>query len=230
MPEINNQEDFLRALRENPEWRRAVRAEILGDELLQLPAALEVLSKTLTKFISSQEQFNQRQEQFNQRQEQFNQRQEQFNRNASARFQRIESDISSLKGDYARSKTIEDATGIASDMGLQYIRTLTRADLFQMVQATDTDTATARSFRNADLVIEAHDGTDTRYVVMEISFTADHRDYGRATRNASLISQFTGTRAQAAIASVRNDDYVTQMVQSGAIHWHELEDRTLDPE
>ena len=204
MTEINSQEDFLRALRENPEWRRAVRAEILGDEILGLPAALEVLSKTLTKFISSQEQFNQRQEQ--------------FNRKASARFQRIESDISSLKGDYARSKTIEDANGIASDMGLQYIRTLTRADLFQMVQATDTDTATARSFRNADLVIETHNGTDTRYVVMEISFTADHRDYGRATRNASLISQFTGTPAQAAIASVRNDDYVTQMVQSGAIH------------
>ena len=216
MPEINSQEDFLQALRDNPEWRRAVRAEILGDELLGLPAALEALSNTLTKFIATQEQFNQSQEQFNQ--------------NASARFQRIESDISSLKGDYARSRTTEDAAGIASDMGLRYIRTLTRADLLQLVQGTGTDPATARSFRNADLVIEAHDGTDTQYVVMEISFTADHRDYGRATRNASLIGQFTGSRTQPAIASVRNDDYVTQLVQSGAIHWHELEDRTPDPE
>ena len=38
MTTINSQEDFLRALRENPEWKEAVRALILGEELLQLPA------------------------------------------------------------------------------------------------------------------------------------------------------------------------------------------------
>ena len=34
MATINNQEDFLRALSENPDWREAVRLRILGDELL----------------------------------------------------------------------------------------------------------------------------------------------------------------------------------------------------
>ena len=37
MTTINSQEDLLRALRENPEWKEAVRALILGEELLQIP-------------------------------------------------------------------------------------------------------------------------------------------------------------------------------------------------
>ena len=37
MTTINSQEDFLRALRENPEWKDVVRALILSEELLQIP-------------------------------------------------------------------------------------------------------------------------------------------------------------------------------------------------
>lgn len=206
MTTINSQEDFLRALRENPEWREAVRAQILGDELIQLPAAFQVLTDTLTQFIV--------------RQEGFNQRQEDFNRNTTTHFERMETDMSGLKGEYARSRTVEDARGIASDMGLEYVRTLTRDDLADMARGAGLPTDTLRSFRNADLVIETTDGTETGYVAMEISFTADKREYDRTTRNALLINRFTGKQAQAAIASVRNDAYVTQLIQSGAIHWH----------
>ena len=87
-----------------------------------------------------------------------------------------------------------------------------------------------RSFRNADLVIEATDGTGTRYIAMEVSFTADRRDCDRAIRNAGLITRFTGKPAQAAVASVRNDREAAEAVESGAVYWHELEDRTPSPE
>ncbi len=50
MTAINSQEDFLRDLSENPEWKAAVRAQILGEELLQLPARFDV-------FVAKQEQF-----------------------------------------------------------------------------------------------------------------------------------------------------------------------------
>ena len=40
MTTINSQEDFLRALSENPQWKDAVRAQLLGEEMLQLPARL----------------------------------------------------------------------------------------------------------------------------------------------------------------------------------------------
>ena len=69
MTTINSQEDFLRALRENPEWKEAVRALILGEELLQLPARFNA-------FADEQRQVNKRVE---------------------TRLDRMESDISELK-------------------------------------------------------------------------------------------------------------------------------------
>ena len=43
MTTINSQDDFLRALEENPQWRDAIRRHILTEELLQLPARFHVL-------------------------------------------------------------------------------------------------------------------------------------------------------------------------------------------
>ena len=53
MTTINSKEDFLRALRENPEWKDAVRALILGEELLRLPVRFDA-------FVDEQRQFNKR--------------------------------------------------------------------------------------------------------------------------------------------------------------------------
>ena len=72
---------------------------------------------------------------------------------------------------------------------------------------------------SAGLVIEATDCADTRYIAMEVSFTADRRDYDRAIRNAGLITRFTSKPAQAAIASVRNDREAAEAVESGAVYW-----------
>ena len=77
-----------------------------------------------------------------------------------------------------------------------------------------------RSFRNADLVIEATDGAETSYIVMEISFTADRRDTDRAIRNAGLITRFTGKYALASIGSARNTHEVTELIESGGIYWY----------
>ena len=41
MTTINSQDDFLEALRNNPQWRDAVRAQILGDDLMELPAKFD---------------------------------------------------------------------------------------------------------------------------------------------------------------------------------------------
>ena len=205
MTTINNVEDFLQALDANPSWREAVRSRILGEELLQLPVRFSA-------FVNQQDAWNAQQDAWNE--------------NATIRFNRIEADMSSLKGDYARTRTIQDARSIAADLGLEYVRTLSNEDLNRMA-GSNLDRDVLRSFRNADLVIEATDGTDTRFIAMEISFTADQRDCSRAIRNAELITQFTGEPARAAVASVRNDQAA---VESGAVYWHPLEDRTPDPE
>ena len=111
-------------------------------------------------------------------------------------------------------------------MGLEFVRTLSSDELREMAGNT-LPRDTGRSFRNADLVTLATDGTETRYIAMEVSFTADRRDCDRAVRNAGLITRFTGKAAQAAVASIRND---REAVESGTVYWHPLEDRTPTPE
>ena len=106
-----------------------------------------------------------------------------------------------------------------------FARTLSARDLSHMA-GNSLPRDAHRSFRNADLVIQATDGTDTRYIAMEVSFTADRRDCNRAVRNAGLITPFTGKAAQAAVASVRNDREAAEAVESGEVYWHPLEDRT----
>ena len=114
-------------------------------------------------------------------------------------------------------------------MGLEFVQTLSARDLSDMAGASLPRDA-HRSFRNADLVTLATDGTNTRYIAMEVSFTADRGRCNRAVRNAGLITRFTGKAAQAAVASVRNDREAAEAVESGAVHGHPLEDRTPSPE
>ena len=60
MTTINSQDDFLRALSENPEWKAAVRAQILGEELLQLPARFNAFIEQMTAFVAEQKEINAR--------------------------------------------------------------------------------------------------------------------------------------------------------------------------
>ena len=57
MTTINSQEDFLRALSENPEWRAAVRGQILGEELLQLPARFDAFVQQMAGFVAKMDAF-----------------------------------------------------------------------------------------------------------------------------------------------------------------------------
>ena len=141
----------------------------------------------------------------------------------------MEGDSGTLKGHWARNTAVSDAAGIAHDMGLEFVRTLTPSDLMELA-GDQLGQDTGRSFRRADLVIEATRDGATEYAALEVSYTADQRDSGRAIRNAGLLTQFTGRRATAGVASVRNTHEVEQLVESGELYWHPLEDRTPAPE
>ena len=229
MTTINSLDDFLRALDANPSWREAVRTRILGEELLQLPVKFDAFAQEQGKRLENVENLVQEQSSRLENVENLVQEQNTRTTNIEVRMDRIEGDTGTLKGDFARTRTVQDAQGIASDMGLEFVRILSTADLSEMAgNAIPRDVG--RSFRNADLVIEATDGTDTRYIAMEVSFTADRRDCDRAIRNAGLITRFTGKPAQATVASVRNDRDAAKAVESRAVYWHPLEDRTPSPE
>ena len=191
MTTINSPDDFLRALDANPSWREAVRTRILGEELLQLPVKFDAFAQEQGKRLENVENLVQEQSSRLENVENLVQEQNTRTTNIEVRMDRIEGDTGTLKGDFARTRAIQDAQGVASDMGLAFVRTLSATDLSDMSgNALPRDIG--RSFRNADLVIEATDGGGTHYIAMEISFTADRRDCDWAIRNAGLITRFTG--------------------------------------
>ncbi len=272
MATINTEADFLRALTEHPEWKSAVRAQILGEELLQLPVQFQVFVQRqlefngrMEEFVDQQRQFNNqvqgsiyqiqeanarqeeanarqeeanarqeeanaRQEEANAQQREFNAQQREFNARFEARMDRIEGDISVVKGGHARSRGIDAAPAIADDLGLEYVRTISRAELVALARElddTDVTTGDRRSFRDADLIIEASDGNETVYAAVEVSYTADRRDSDRAGRNARYLARLRRCLAHAVVASVRNDHALQELVDAGDIHWHQLEERDL---
>ena len=60
MTTINSQEEFLQALRDNPAWREAVRAELLGEEIPQLPTRFQALLERMDGLVSEQQATNRR--------------------------------------------------------------------------------------------------------------------------------------------------------------------------
>lgn len=150
------------------------------------------------------------------------------------RFRRIENDLSYLKGSHARSAALEYAEVIAEEMGLEYVRSLTRPELYRMVRNADTAGIPANalsSFRHADLIMEALNAArETCYIAVEISFTADSRDTGRAIRNAGFLTRFTGREAHPAVAGVYQDNEIQPQIESGAVFWHHLPRKDMEAE
>ena len=233
MTTINNQEDFLRALTDNPQWKEAVRAQILGEELLQLPVRFNALMERMTLFIAEMSAFVSDQKQFNAEQREFNAKTDDHFARIDRRFDTLSNDVAQVKGGHARAVAVDNAAVIALDMGFEYVRFLSRLEMALMAQRAkggDIPANELESFRNADLIIEAKNGSQTHYITVEASFTSDHRDTDRAQRNARFLTRFTGCPAHAAVASVRNDHAVEAQITSGIIHWHHIPLRDLDPE
>ena len=195
MTQLNSFEELLAELDANPDWRDALRERILTDELTRLPA-----------------EFNA------------------FTRRTEVRMDRLEGDMGTIKGNQARADAITRADSMAADVNLVHLRNLTGADLHRLARAAQRSGMSLnqdvmRSFRQADLVIQGQRNGEVEYIAAEISWTADSRDSNRAMRNAGIIRAATGRPCIAAVVSVRNTDQVQELADSGAIHWHQLEDR-----
>ena len=227
MTTINNQEDFLRALSENPEWRAAVRAQLLGDDVLQLPAKFDAFVEQMTAFVKEQREFNYKMTLFIEAQKDINER-------LARNMDRITHDIGQLRGWFARLNAADFAPVIAYEMGMRMVRTLERVELMNMAHDAVRDGTprdSLRSFVNADVIIEATQAdSSTCYIAVEASYTADHRDADRALRNADFLTRFTGIPARPCIVSVRNDRELSPDVLQGNVFWYPIPDQFWEPE
>ena len=252
MTTINNIEDLVELLDKNPRWLDAVRARVLTRELIELPQTLarfaagtnehfaevdQHLDKIDQRFDGVDQRFDKVDQRFDKVEGEMNER---FDK-VDQRFDKVESDISGLrddiaplKGAHVRSAAVREAGLIAEDMGFalvgtlnpEQIRTLSRSESTADIPAGDL-----RSFRRADLIMEVTDGEgDTCYVAVEISFTANGRDTSRAVRNAGFLTSFTGKRSVAAVAGLRRDDRIDEIIESGEVFWHQLDPSDLEAE
>ena len=148
--------------------------------------------------------------------------------------QKLRNDIAPLKAAHARNAAIDDAIAIASDLGLRRTKNLTRDEVWELTESVDTSgipTNELRSFRRADLIVEATDKNDeVCYVAVEISFTANGRDTVRAIRNAEYLNRFTGKRTYAAVAGLNRDNRVNEIFESGRAFWYQLDPDHLEVE
>ncbi|MDE3000867.1 MAG: hypothetical protein OXU79_17465 [Gemmatimonadota bacterium] len=146
----------------------------------------------------------------------------------------IRNDPGILNGAHARSAALRETPFIAGEMGFRWVKDLTEFDLWELINATDTSDVPAnelRSFRRADLIIEATDQSGAHcYIAVEISFTVNGRDTRRTLRNAEFLTRLTGSQAFSAVVGLRRDDRIRDLVESGEVFWYQLDPEVLEAE
>ena len=227
MTVINTTDDLIRLLKENDEFREAVRRHVLSDELFHLPERFARFATRMETFVDEQTRFNTEMRQFHKEQTQINEEMRQSN-------QRMETAIGELRGNVARQVVGAYSREIAEGMGFQIERLLARPDLFSLLVGNDPRDLTPgerQSFFRADLVLEVTDADGSlHYIAVEASYTADKRDTDRALRNAQLMERFTGHQAHALIASVRNVREIQGLIDDGTVSWYALDTDDFTPE
>ena len=226
------QEEFLRLLDQDVEFRQQIRQYILSAELLELPEMFASFANRVNEFIVRQEQVNAEQGETNARVNEFITEHRETNARMDGRLQDIIDDIGVLKGNAVISATRDNAETIPSLLDLEYVNILVRSDLIDLLrQIPGIDKGHRISFYRADLMLQAVDADGaTHYVAVEASYTADRRDTDRALRNADYLQRCTGCPAHAVIASIKNDREVQPLVEDGTVHWHQLTREDLNPE
>ncbi len=252
---IHTIEDLIRILDDHPEWTDALRARLLTRELIELPEKFTQFVAEMNSFVAEMNSFVAEMNSFVAEMNSFvaemNRFVEATNRRFDAlenrvtsiqedvgtlkiRVQSIQDDLGPLKGSHARDAAIREASIIAEDMGFQRMKTLTQDDLGALLAHADTSgipTNELRSFRRADLIIEATDSNGaTCYIAVEISFTVNGRDTTRACRNAAFLTKFTGDRSYPAVAGLRRDDRIHDLIDSGEVFWYQLDAEVLEAE
>ena len=147
---------------------------------------------------------------------------------------RLQDDVGFIKGRFIYDIVRGDAGVIASEMGFGLAHSLTRADLMNITrlqETTDIPRGDMQSFHRADLIMQVTDSENRpHYIAVEASFTVNWRDSRRALRNAELITRFTGQPAHPALASVRSDQDIRQLFESGQLYWYEISSEDVQPE
>ena len=239
---IDTIEDLVRILDDNPEWLEILRARLLTRELLELPRKFaEFAEETNRRFDEQNARFDRQDARFDQQDARLDEQSLRIDRltaETNRRFdeqaraiQRLQDDVGILKAAHARNAALRDYGWLTRNMGLQPVRIMPieEVDEFAIaLRGMGVSRNELESFRKSDMIIEAADEVGgTRYIAVEVSFTVDERDTGRAMRNALFLTRITNAPASAAVVGSSIDDRVRPLIASGEVYWHMFSEKDL---
>ncbi len=186
---INDISDVARILRERPEWLDVLRGIIVGEELLNVPQQLAELTGRVNDLTQQVNDFVQTTN------ENFSLVYERLDR-LEATLSRLEGRVSNFEGnDYERrirNRLLFRATLrfnlnqpiLAMVQDVQSIPEL-NSIIHRAIQSGAITEDDAADIHNADIIIKDE---DNRYLLAEVSITADETDLVRAVRRAGLLA------------------------------------------
>lgn len=207
MTTLNTIEDLARILKEQPTWAEALRALVLSEDLLDLPARFD-------RFVETQGEVNARLEQniaalqeSYARIEKFIEEQQETNRLVSLRLNNMEGRLGNLDGgEYERrcraralSRTLTEFGFVGAYFALHQGG---HADPRLMGAVDRAANSGAVPYQRSgdlfetDVIISTEDNL---HAVFEISLTADNDDIHRARARAEILAEVTGGRVTPAV-------------------------------
>lgn len=197
-------QDILTALERHPEWRTALRQQLLGEELLELPRLFAKFAAETTRRLDL-----------------LNTDVDTLKNDVST----LRNDVGILKGAHAEAKARADIAVIADELDLEYQRIVPKVALRHIARQKGADLRDdeIKSFVASDIIAETTDAQGkTTYLTVEASFTGDLHDADRARRHAALMQRLTNKPCRAVVASARNNDRLAHLIDSGEVAWHQL--------
>ncbi len=193
---INDISDVARILRERPEWLDVIRSIVVGEELLNVPQQLAELTQTVNNLT-------QRVDDLTQRVDDFVQATNENFRLVNERLDRLEATVARLEGRFSNYEGNDYERRIRNRL---LFRATLRFNLNQPILAMVQDRQNASELNSvihraiqsgavteedatdlheADIIIKDE---DNRYLLAEVSITADETDLTRATRRARILA------------------------------------------
>ena len=249
MATFNTVEELFRILDDDPQLLEALRARLLTQELLALPAAHAAFVAEMHAFVAETREFvavsNRRFEAIERRLDSMREDITELRQDVTRidrRVIRLGNDFGLFRGSYAENAarksvdTIAIRVGNAKGIELDEftIRTLDSDALKDKARAfpdiSDIPQGDRLSFYESDLIAEVRDlEGETYYIVVEASYTCDETDTDRVISHANLLTRFTRKKAYAVVAGVRIDKDIREAVESGDVFWYEIDDSDLKP-
>ena len=240
---VRSLRDILTALERHPEWRTALRQQLLGEELLELPALfakfagettrrLDLLTEDLASFKASTARrldglaadVGTLKSDVGTLKSDVGTLKSDMG-DVKTAITKLTNDVGELKGAHAEANARARIALIADELDLEHRRIVPEVELRHMARDSGADLRddAIKSFVNSDMIAEATDAEgETTYLAVETSYTGDLHDANRARSHAALMQRLTGSRCRAVIASSHKNAGLAKLIERGEIAWHEL--------